>query len=182
MQPDIPGLLAEYPLAAAALTVIMILAVHYQRGLTWTEYRTIHRLKVALFPVLDRRVWDGFVNQKARRGADAEYLTTVDAPLREVASRLRDGGGSWHLLCSIKRRPAADGSAAQTEYSALHLVWTHDDGTQTEAYAFRNADGSVDVYAHHETSVTGPGGHLSDPQHDGDPYGVARRGLKPDAN
>lgn len=174
--PPLPDAIASRPWAVAGLAVVMILLLHYQRGLTWTEYRALHRLRLTLFPVLDR-YWDGFVNPKGVRGKEPEYLTTVDAPLREVVARLRDGGGSWHLLSSIKRRPAADDSAVETELSAAHLVWTHDDGTQTEAYCYVNATGSVDVYAHAEPSVTTPREHLSGEQVDGDPRGVVREAL-----
>jgi hypothetical protein len=53
-------------------------------------------------------------------------------------------------------------------------VWHHVDGKQTEAYLFRNNDGSTDLYAHVETSVDDPLGHLTDEQLDGDTRGVLK--------
>jgi hypothetical protein len=58
-----------------------------------------------------------------------------------------------------------------------HLVWTHDDGTQSEAYLFRGADGGIDIYSHGEPSVTTPKEHLEGEQIDGDPRGVVRDAL-----
>jgi hypothetical protein len=167
--------LAEWPLLAAALAVVLRAALAYQRGLTWPEYRTCHALKRATFPALDRReplgyAW--FVTDKGGRD-DAEYLTTRPGGVRATVDRLRAGGGSLHLINAVKRRPATNGDP----YSAAHVVWTHADGTQTEAYLFRNDDGTTDVYAHHEEGVTDPDGHLTGPQTDGDPRGVVRGAL-----
>lgn len=167
--------LAEWPLLAAALAVVLRAGLAYQRGLTWPEYRTLHACKRATFPALDRREplgYSWFVNDKGRRD-DAEFLTTRPGGVKTAADRLRAGGGSLHLINALKRRPATHGDP----YSAAHVVWTHDDGTQTEAYLFRNDDGTTDVYAHHETGVTDPDGHLTGPQHDGDPRDVVRMAL-----
>lgn len=57
-------------------------------------------------------------------------------------------GGSPHLLKSLKRRPGEHGD----RLSGAHLIWAHDSGDQTEAYLFRNADGSTEIYAHFETN------------------------------
>jgi len=171
---DPTAVVFDNPALTAALAVALILALHYQRGLTWTEYRTLHRLKLALFPTLDRRVWDGFVNPKGRPGEDAEYLTTVAAPLREVVAQLRDGGGSYPLLNSIKRRPGEHGDPL----SAAHVVFDH--GTdQTEAFLFANDDdGTTDVYVHFEPSPETPLQHLGGgQQQDGDPRGVVDAAL-----
>jgi len=160
------------PVTLAALTLIVAAAVHYQRGLTWSEYRTIHRAKVRLFPILQRIApggFDSFINVKQGRD-DAEYLVTREQSVTAVWKQLVAEGGSPHLIASVKRRPGP-------EYSAAHAVWTHADGDQTEAYLFDNGDGSTDVYTHHETSVTDPEGHLEDPQTDGDPEGVVRSAL-----
>jgi hypothetical protein len=48
---------------------------------------------------------------------------------------------------------------------------------QTEAFLFANDDGTTDVYAHHEVSVTDPDGHLEARQRNGDPRGVVRDAL-----
>lgn len=161
--------------AVLALAVVMRAGLAWQSDLSWPEYRTAHGIRRLLFPVLQRRAplgFDSFVNRKRGR-TDDEYLRTVDADVRATVGRLRAGGGSLHLISSLKRRPADHGDPL----TAAHVVWTHDDGSQTEAYLFANDDGTTDAYAHHETSVADPDGHLTDPQHDGDPRGVVTDAL-----
>jgi len=170
-------LLSDYPWLLALVAVLARLARAYQHGLSWLEYRVLHRLKRGVFPPLDSAL-DGralLVSGKGGRD-DEEFLATSSASLWTVAARLRRGGGSPHLLNSLKRRPDEHGD----RLSGAHLVWTHDSGDQTEAYLFRNADGSTDVFAHYETSVDEPLGHLTDAQHDGDPRGVVREALRTD--
>lgn len=181
--------------AVLALAVVMRAGLAWQSELSWPEYRTAHGIKRVAFSTLDRldasdlpiknlavfgRVakaavrFDSWVNDKRGR-TDAEYLRTVETDVRATVGRLRAGVGSLHLISSIKRRPADHGDPL----TAAHVVWTHDDGSQTEAYLFRNDDGTTDAYAHHETSVADPDGHLTDPQHDGDPRGVVIEALDP---
>jgi len=150
------------------------LARAWQAGLSWPEYRAAHRLKRGVLPLVDRYLGDRIfvVSEKGGRD-DKEFLETVDAPVREVAARLRDAGASPHLINSLKRRPDTHGDPL----SAAHLVWTHANGMQTECYLFRNADGSTEVYVHYETGADDPLGHLTDPQRDGDVRGVVEVGL-----
>jgi len=161
------------PLALGALTALIVLAVHYQRGLSWREYRTIHRLKQLTFPILQRRSpggFDSFVNEKGGKD-DGEYLVTLNGSLREVTRMLLDGGGSLHLISSVKRR-TTDGAL-----SDAHVVWFHSDGSQTEAYMYDDG-GKVSIYAHHEASVTTPMEHIEDTnQHNGDPRGVVAEAI-----
>jgi hypothetical protein len=168
-------LLFENPVAVLALALVLRAGLAWQRSLTWPEYRTLHGIKRLLFPVLQRRRPFGFaefVNEKGAR-SDPEFVTTEHGGVKDVVGLCRDAGGSLHLLSSIKRRPPEHGD----KLSMAHVVWTHDDGTQTECYVFRNSDGTTDVYTHHETSVSDPDGHLSDLQTDGDPRGVVRAAL-----
>jgi hypothetical protein len=167
---DLPEFLTN-PVVLVALAIIMRAGLAWQRSLSWPEYRLLHGLKRAVFPILQRYDPTGFrewVNRKGGRDGP-EYVRTVPGGIKDVAGHLRAAGGSLHLLNSIKRRPPGHGDVL----SGAHLVWTHADGTQTEVYLFDN-DGpnGVDVYAHHETSVTDPEGHLSDGQTDGDPRNV----------
>jgi len=166
------------PLAILAGVVRATLA--WQRGLTWPEYRLAHGLKRLLAPRLDHRLPGvSLVNDKGRHD-DAEYLTTTAAPLGVVVRACRAAGASLHLVNSLKRRPAANGQ--RDEFSVAHLVWTHDDGRQTEAFLFPAAKGrGVDVYAHAEASVADPAEHLRETQQvDGDPRGVVRSVLESD--
>ena len=165
----VPELLAD-PVPLAALTLAIAAAVHLQRGLTWTEYRELHRLKRRAFPVADR-VWPHFVHEKGGRD-DAEYLTTRSQSPKAVWKQLVAEGGSPHLVASVKRREI-DGDV---QYSVGHVVWMH--GTeQTEAFLFANPDGTTDVYAHVETKTTDPEGHLTDGQTNGDARGVVADAL-----
>ena len=158
-------LLTEYPELLVAVTIAARLARAWQSSLTWPEYRAAHRFKRGVFPLLDH-VAPGRILLVSEKGGrdDGEYLTTIDDSPREVARTLRKSGGSPHLLNSLKRRPAGEGD----RLTVAHLVWTHTDDTQTEAYLFRNDDGSTDVYAHHETSTDYPLRHLTETQTNGD--------------
>lgn len=161
-------ILQQHPEAVVVLAVVLRVARAWQTELTWPEYRAIHRVKRAVFPLLSRVVptvpW---VNPKNGRD-DEEYLATVDASVRETVQSLRAAGGTLHVLNSIKRRPDTHGDP----YTAAHVVWYVGDGKQVEAYLFRNDDGTVDVHAHTETSTDDPLGHLTDRQINGDEYGV----------
>jgi len=169
---------ARHPVMVAILAAIVVrAALAWQRQLTWPEYRTLHGIKRLIFPVLSERQPFGYghwVHEKGGRD-DAEYVATIDDSLRSVVRRLQAGGGSLHLINSIKRRPTEHGDPL----SAAHVVWVHGE-TQTEAYLFVNADGSIDVYAHHEVAVTDPEGHLTEQQDDGDPEGVVTGALDPE--
>jgi len=126
----------------------------------------------------------GFIRHNTRKQPEQidstrEYVATLDQSVAQVVRTLRSGGGSLHLISSVKRRPDTHGDPL----SVAHCLWMHadDDGDgnaeQTEAYLFRNDDGSVDVYAHYEASVLNPEAHLTDPQTDGDPEGVVTAAL-----
>jgi len=167
--------LSQYPEVAIVVALVMRAGLAWQRQLSWYEYRTLHGLKRLAFPVLDRVEPFGFgvfVNEKGDRG-DREYHATLQGSVRSVVRQLREGGGSLHLISSVKRRPSGRGDTL----SRAHVVWTHDDGTQTECYLFQNDDGTTDVYVHHETGVADPAGHLSDRQRDGDVRGVVADAL-----
>jgi len=153
----------------AALLGVIVAIVLVQRTFGWRTYRRIHRLKIRFLPLVDQFTSLFVVSNKQMPNDDDEYVTTLDGTVRAAFERLTDGGGSPHLLNSIKRLP--DGT-----YSAAHVVWIHDDNSQTEAYLFDTDDG-VHVYAHYETSVLDPEGHLSDAQRDGDPRGVVSQAL-----
>jgi len=170
----LPDIFNQSPLAFAGLTAVVVLLLYYQRTLSWAEYRRLHALKVRVLPYVDNHT-DLFVISEKGGYNDAEYLHTVDAPVTTVFTQLRDGGGSPHLINSVKVRPHPDGRGPQ--YSAAHLVWTHDDGSQTEAYLFGFDTGVTDVYVHHEPGVANVDKHLSGKQVDGDPRGVVRDAL-----
>jgi len=160
------------PVLFAALTLAVLAVLQYQRTLSWAEYRRIHALKVRFLPYVDRYTNLFVISRKGAPEEDAEYLTTVSGSVGDVFKRLVAGGGSPHLINSVKVRPYGDG----VQYSAAHVVWTVSGGMQVEAYLFRAEDG-VDVYSHFEPSVVNVDDHLSGKQEDGDPRGVVRAAL-----
>lgn len=167
-----------HPAVLVALAIAVRAGLAYQRELSWPEYRTLHLLKTALVPIvaarlpLPRRL---VVKEGAGRDSPA-FLRTADTDLRATARRLRQGDGTLHLLAAVKRRPDTHGQRT----AGAHLLWRHGDGTQTEAFLFQNRDGSTDVYAHHEPSVTDPDGHLAGVGVEaGDPRGVVTAALDP---
>jgi hypothetical protein len=149
------------------LGVVLRLARAYQTELTWPEYRAIHRVKRGVFPLLNRLIPGlPLIHDKNGRD-DAEFIATVDAGVRETVQALRGAGGTLHVLNSLKRRPDTHGDP----YTAAHVVW-YVGKDQVECYAFRNDDGTTDIFAHTETSTDDPLGHLTDRQINGDEYGV----------
>jgi len=161
------------PVLFAALTLAVVAVLQYQRTLSWGEYRRIHALKVRLLPYIDNHTNLFVISRKGTPENDAEFLTRHPTSVRETFKILRAGGGSPHLINAIKVRPHLDGK----QYSAAHLVWTHSDGSQTEAFLFDAPPGGTDIYTHTEPSVVNVDDHLSGEQRDGDPRGVVRAAL-----
>jgi hypothetical protein len=169
--PSAVELLQDNPELVVLLAATLRLARAYQTELSWQEFRMIHRLKRGLFPILDKTaLGDAILLVSEKRGReDAEYQATVSGGVRETAQALRKAGCSPHVLCSIKRRPEERGDPLTDAHVLFTIEGT---GDQVEAYIFDNDDETVDVYAHTETGVTDPLGHLTDKQTDGDAYDV----------
>ena len=163
------------PRAYAALVLVIAAVVQYQRTLGWREYRQYHKLKVRYAPLVSRLTGAFVVSRKGGR-SDGEYLTTINERPQRVFQRLLDGGGSPLLVNSVKVREHPD--SGTDHYSVAHVVFTHDDGMQTEAYLFDNGDGTTDVYAHFEAGVLSPEEHLEGEQRDGDVRGVVTEALE----
>ncbi len=153
------------PQALTILTLVIALLLQYQRSLSWTEYQTIHALKRAILPTIDRLTKLFVVSRKHGRD-DAEYVSTVKKSVRETYMELDTDGFDPHLINSLKQRPHPEFDGPQ--YNSAALVKVHRDGTQTEIYLF-DMGGETDVYAHVERAVTDPKGHLLNTnQRDGD--------------
>jgi len=159
---DIPELVLSEPLLLGALTVLVIVGAHYQRGLTYREFRYAHVAKCYLFAALDdwaRKRGRPLVRTKG----DADYVETVDENARALASTLW-GPFDPHLIATAKRRRAGAGY----QWTHSQFVYYHGDGTQTEVYLFANDDGTSDVYAQVEGAITDPEAHLTEDQRHGD--------------
>lgn len=171
---QLPDLFTD-PVALAVLTLIVAIVVYWQRTLTWTEYRQFHRIKQRVFPLVDRYTTLFVVSRKG--GHDhPEFVATVEDTVPVVFRELVAAGGSPHLVNALKVR--VNPQTGEQQYSAAHVVWSHDDGTQTEAYLFPLDSGHVDVYAHHEDGVQDPRDHYETPdQTPGDTRGVVHRAL-----
>lgn len=150
------------PLLLGALIGAIIIAVHYQRGLTYTEYRTAHLIKVYLFRAVEsqaeKRLGARIINDKRFRD-DEEFIRTIDRQPRAVFKKIRNEENAYpHLVASVKRRETPDGP--QLTHSQL-VRFSHDDGRQDEFYLFYNGDGTTDLYGHNEVSVFDPEAHLN---------------------
>jgi len=188
MIPDTVPSWAIEPTAWLVLSLVMYGLLRWQRTLTYHEYTAIHRVKRRVLPLIDRLsrpIIRGLRRQSPALGSvarytlphlihekgdrsDDEYMATWELSRRELYRAITGEGWSPHVLSSLKARSYA----AEIQYSDIHAVYQHGDGTQTEIYTFTNPDGTHDIYAHHETSVVDPQGHLTDPQQDGDPRDV----------
>lgn len=149
------------PLLVAVLIGVLILAVHFQRGLTYTEYRIVHLLKARLSSVFEQKVRKRFglsiINDKRYRDDD-EFIRTIDKSPREVFKRIRsEKNASPHLIAATKRRHFAGGS--ELTHSQL-VTFDHEAGRQTEWYLFANGDGTTDLYGHNEVSIFDPENHI----------------------
>lgn len=165
----------ETPTGITAVTIAVVALLYYQRGLGWHDYRMIHKLKVRLAPLVDAYTDYFVLSEKPYRNKSPEYLGTRESGVKGVWWRLVESG-SPHLVSSVKYRETPHVPGAR-EYAVGHVVWTHSDGTQTEAYLFSNGDGSTDVYCHHETSASDVDGHLEDGGVPGDPRNVVKEAL-----
>lgn len=169
---DLPELVFGDPLLTALVTAIVVAAVAYQRGLSYRRYRALHRAKYAAFARLDpvaRRHGRPLVRTKHGRD-DPEFVAAVGFPPERVTRALvADTALDYHLVATAKRRRTARGM----QWAHAQLAAFHDDGTQTEVVVFPAADGrGTALYAHVETAVTDPEGHVTDAQTPGDPRGV----------
>lgn len=180
------------PVAYAVLVAVLTAGVVWQATLGYRSAHRINRAKRLLFPTVERfrrplirtvrrrspalasvlaGVIPHLIHDKGRVD-DAEFIETWDTTVPQAFETFVQSGYSYNALSSLKRRPGSHGDDPAMQLSVLSMVYYHDDGMQTEAYLFRNPDGTLDVYAHHEASVTDPRGHLGDTQLDGDPRGV----------
>lgn len=158
------------PVLLVALASLIVLGVHYQRGLSYREYITAHRVKCLVFQVLDplaRKRGRPLVHTKGYN--DGEHVRTPSMSPREVAEKIRPEF-SPHLIASAKRRNLPDGSF-EFAHSQWVQLYEHDGREfQTEVFLFpsKRSPGGTDVYVHVEPAVTSPRAHLSGEQYDGD--------------
>lgn len=176
MQPNIPELILGHPLLSTALVVAVLAVVNYQAGLSYREFRLLHILKCRLFALMDpwaRKRGRPLVKTKAGPPDAPEYVTTVTATPRAVAQTISGAFGP-HLLATAKRRQTVDGP----QWSHSQWRQTHDDGRQTEVYLFPFGGGGTVVYAHVETQVEDPEGHLTDDVTPGDGRGAFKTAFE----
>lgn len=105
----------------------------------------------------------------------ADYVTTADASDDEVEIALTAAGFQRNLLSTRKYREHHDGGR---QWAVGSYVLDHPDTDwQLHVYLFEAWTTGTDVYAHKETSVRDPYGHVTDPQTHGDPDGYVRSAL-----
>lgn len=172
---NIEEIVLSDPVLLIGLTLLLIIGVHYQRGLTYREFRMLHMLKCYVFAALDSRARElgrPLVWTKEYREDSPDFLETIEVSPKNVALELRKYGCSPHLLATAKCRKTSTG----VQWAHSQWVYFHDDGLQTEIYLFSSED-STDVYAHLEGSVTDPKAHLDNKQIHGDPRGVFKQAI-----
>jgi hypothetical protein len=162
----------DAPEPYAALVIVIVAIVMWQRTLSWREYRRLHALKRRVLPLVDRHTGLFVVSRKGGRDDD-EWLCSPLEGVPDIYRQLVDAGFSPHLVNALKVRTIG----GENQYSAAHLVYFHDDGMQTEVYLFAAPDGGTDVYAHVESGVHTPKDHLEGDQKDGDKRNVVRDAL-----
>jgi len=170
MQSNIPEYVMARPELVVGLTLVILAVVAWQRTLSYPEYRTAHLIKSLLFAVADGWATNrGRPLLRAKHPPDQsdEFVATVDLTPTHTYQTLRRAGFAGHLVGTTKVRTG--------EWAHAQMLFVHDDGQQTEVYLFPNADGGTDVYAHVETVVTNPMGHLTDAQTAGDARGVVSK-------
>jgi len=170
MQTDIPELVLGNPALSAALTVVVLALVHYQSGLSYREFRAIHIVRCRVFALLNswaRKRGRPLVATAAPPGESSAFVMHVGDTPRAVARRITDVFGP-HLVATVKRRETAEG------WQWAHSQWVqkHGDGLQTEVFLFAAPGIGTAVYAHVETSVTDPEGHITDAVRPGDGRGA----------
>lgn len=176
MQMDIQETILNSPELVLALTVIILLAYQWQKGLTYHKYRYFHSIRVLLFRVLNpiaTRYGRPLLSEKDLEGP--EFVVGLDKSPREVYHQLEQNGFEPHLIATIKYRKAN----GRTQYTHSQLVYKHSDGAQTEVYLFEY-EGAADIYSHVETGVTDPMGHLTDGQQKGDARDAVKNALETD--
>jgi len=176
------------PLILAAVTLLVILAYHYQRGLTYHEYQLIHSIRIIVFTILSTQVENQtkigkqiqryvgnprLLSEKQMPNEEDEYTLTSPLSLKEVFTALVNSGASPHLISSVKYREHPNYGR---QYARAHVIFSDRDGNQTEVWLFDN-ESTVDIYSHKETIVTDPEGHLTEPYTPGDPDGYIIEAL-----
>lgn len=161
---NIETLVLESPALLVALTIVMILSYHWQRGLSYREFMAVHTAKSLLFRALDswaRKKGRPLVRYKNYQ--DDEYITTVKESPYNVAQTLQDNGFSPHVFATLKVRGSGNRS------QACHSQWSKqaEDERQVEVYIFRADNGLTEIYAHSEGSILNPEKHLEGKQTNG---------------
>jgi len=177
----------QEPIVLGVVTVSVILAYHYQKGLTYYEYQFIHSIRIILFEYLETQVENEtkigrqitryvgdpiLTREKGMPDNEDEYVLTVEYSLQDLFYLFVSNAASPHLISSVKYRDHPNNGR---EYARAHVIFA-EGGKQTEVWMFDNGD-TVDIYAHKETVVTDPEGHLTEPYTPGDPDGYIAGSL-----
>lgn len=171
----------DNPVASAALTVVLIVAVAYIREIGPRRAIVGETVRRVVQPLADRALGNRvrtLTREKAAPSASDEYIVSVssDVGVLELARALWKFGYRWNPI-STKKYRVVDG---RRQYAILSVALR--DGVladdQHHVYVFRGADGKLDIYGHREANVTHVNEHEGgDEQAAGDPDGVLRDAL-----
>jgi len=168
------------PVAASALTIILIIAVAYLRKVGPRRAIAAETVRNIAQPLAERRLSDDIrklTRRKALPHHSGEYVTSVDVGLLTLAKGLWSFGFRWNPI-STKKYRVIDGSK---QYAVLSVALRESlvADAQLHAYVFPAPQSSgYDVYAHLEANVTDPADHSGGgEQIAGDPDGALLNAL-----
>lgn len=149
----------------AVLGAVRGVTVFLGPGDDWVE-----RVRKRVYRAADDEMSDAG-RPTTRKKGPADYVTTVhataDAVERAIHPQYQRNVTSTRKYRDVDEREI-QWAVGSWVYDPKDTEWQH------HVYLFESPDGGCDVYAHRETSVRYPYGHLDDAQEHGDPNGRVR--------
>ncbi|UBF22617.1 hypothetical protein HRTV-25_gp36 [Halorubrum tailed virus 25] len=159
----IPSIQPEAVLASAISTVCVIVLYHYlgREYLGAEENKYWNALRRTVLAGLDPYVQKNTQFALTNRAHPEEFVTTVDMSPQAVAETFEAAGFVQGVISGLKDRGPKD----EPDYEVGSMVFREARSDlvpdclalyQVHVFWFENADGTCDVYAHHEYSSLNP--------------------------
>lgn len=147
-------------LLVSVLTIALLGAVLALRNVGPRRALLVEPIRTVVFRLLDplaRQRGRPLVRDKTDATEEAQTERLSNVTNQELAKALWDAGYRWNPIATKKYRDTEHGR----QWSFLSVAYRDSvtDGQQHHVYAFRNPDGTVDLYAHREPSITDPEDH-----------------------